>query len=63
MCVIVIDAYYLLLQVFNLLLETLLKQLLRTSNLQIQDTTAERMLMWILIPRWDMSKLQSDIEE
>ena len=62
MCVIVIDAYHLLLQVFNLL-ETLLKQLLRTSNLQIQDTTAERMLMWILIPRWDMSKLQSDIEE
>ena len=62
MCVIVIDAYNLLLQVFNLL-ETLLKQLLRTSNLQIQYTTAERMLMWILIPRWDMSKLQSDIEE
>ena len=58
MCVIVIDAYHLLFQVFNLL-----KPLLRTSNLQIQDTTAERMLMWILIPRWDMSKLQSDIEE
>ena len=63
MCVIIIDAYNLILHVFNLLLETLLKQLLRTSNLQIQDTTAERMLMWILIPRWDMSKLQSDIEE